>query len=96
MDLKERLMQRVNKNGARILNTPCWEWTGCKNIDMYARHRDKPRIGELNGRAKLTADKVVEIRKLYKTGKYTQQKLADMYSVSQRGISFTVRGEHWK
>jgi len=52
--------------------------------------------GERNGRSKLTEKQVIEIRDLYKTGKYSQSKIALMYSVSPRSISGITREDYWK
>jgi hypothetical protein len=53
-------------------------------------------VGERNGHAKLTEKEVSEIRALYNTGKHAQQKLAEMFSVSQNQISLIVRGKNWQ
>jgi hypothetical protein len=46
--------------------------------------------------AKLTDDDVREIRRLYATGKFSQQELARLFGVSQRMIGFIVRRKSWK
>ena len=51
--------------------------------------------GEKHPRSILTSVAVREIRSLWKTGLYTQQKLADMYGVKQMAISKIVRGKTW-
>ena len=48
-------------------------------IDMY-------RYGGKNGRGKLSIEQVLEIRKLFKTGKYTKVKLGEMFKVSDASI----------
>lgn len=57
----------------------------------------KPDIykGEQNGRAKLTAEKVREIRALYSGGK-TQTELAGLFGVDQAIISRVVLRKSWK
>jgi predicted XRE-type DNA-binding protein len=51
--------------------------------------------GEKHGLAKLTAAKVVEIRRLYATRKYTQRELAEMFGVCQGKIGSVVQGTSW-
>lgn len=51
--------------------------------------------GERNGAAKLTEQKVRDIRVLRKGG-LTQQCIADMMGVNQTKISNVLRGETWK
>jgi len=52
--------------------------------------------GEHNGNVKLTKEQVLEIRKLYLTGNYTQQRLADMFGVSQVQIGRIINNKSWK
>jgi hypothetical protein len=52
--------------------------------------------GEKNGRAKLTARAVREIRARYARGDVSQAALGAEYGVSQPAIGFVVRGEHWR
>jgi hypothetical protein len=47
--------------------------------------------GERHIHAKLTNDQVVELRKLYATGRYTQMDLGRRYGMAQRSISQIVR-----
>lgn len=35
----ERFWEKVDKNGPRILKTPCWVWTGSKNQGGYGQFR---------------------------------------------------------
>ena len=51
--------------------------------------------GSKHGMAKLTEDQVLEIRKLYATGDYTQTALAKMFGVSQDLISRIVNRKIW-
>jgi HNH endonuclease len=46
--------------------------------------------------AKLTPDKVVEIRRLYATGDYPQTELAKQFGVNQMSISNVVTRRSWK
>ena len=43
----------------------------------------------------LTDRDVLKIRELYKTGKYTQQRLADRFNVSQQVISGVITKKHY-
>lgn len=64
-------------------------------------HRDKvnkqrqPR-GETNGKAKLTANEVEAIRRLYATGKYSQADLARQYGLRRQSIDLIVTGVNWR
>lgn len=46
--------------------------------------------------AKLTDEKVKEIRLLYKTGKYTHRKLAEIYEIDHSNITRALNGKLWK
>ena len=46
-------------------------------------------------RIKLTWEQVEKIRKLYRTKKYTQSKLGNLFNVSQGEIGYIVRNEIW-
>lgn len=68
-----------------------------KVIKLGRKERDNsiyPR-GEKSTSAKVTELQVLEIKKLYKTGKYSQTKLGEMFSLSQTHIGRLVRGERW-
>ena len=58
-------------------------------------HRDTPR-GEGHGMAKLSEDQVIEIRRLYLTGNYSQHQLAKMFNIGRRGIQAVVTLGTWK
>lgn len=66
--------------------------------DMVRKGRRKenyqPR-GEDNGLSKLTEVGVLEIRRLYETGKYTQKELGKMFGVNQSLISRIVLKKLW-
>jgi hypothetical protein len=66
--------------------------------DMFAKGRGNRRgaIGERSHTAKLTWELVGKIRRLYSTGKYTQQQLADRFSVVISTISNIVNNKAWK
>lgn len=52
--------------------------------------------GEAVGGCLLTADKVVEIRRLYAAGGVRQEDLATRYGVTRSNIGAIVRGKSWK
>lgn len=62
--------------------------------DMVDKKRQA--CGSRNGRAKLDDEKVIAIRSLYEKGNTSQQKIADMYGVTQYVISRVVRRLYWK
>lgn len=57
---------------------------------------EKVARGEAHGRSKLTGNDVLEIRRLYKTTKLSQRKLAIMFDVSQVTIGKIILRELWK
>ena len=63
----------------------------------HAAHRGtaNPAKGEDHGCAKLTAQQVQAIRKIYSAGGTTQRALAAQFSVSQRTINKIVRKIGW-
>jgi hypothetical protein len=63
--------------------------------DKAAKGRSHRPIGAKNGRARITPGDVGEIRRLRATG-LSQQKIADLYGVSQMAISHLLRGDTWK
>jgi len=52
--------------------------------------------GTDNARAKLNENDVREIRKLYQTGDYSQEKLGRMFGVSDSAIQLIVTGKNWR
>lgn len=70
---------------------------GFKNYNMnMAKTFMKGKVGEANSKSKLTVEKVKEIRHLYSTGEYTQEKLAKLYNVSKSTISSIITYKRWK
>jgi len=59
-------------------------------------HPETNPVGERNGRAKITADDVVEIRRRYKPRVVTTKMLADEYGVSNQLISCILLRQNWK
>lgn len=83
----------------RCDNPSCCELThlilGTHQENMDDRKvRNRGAKGEKDGRAKLTNEMVLEIRKLYAEG-ITQVKLAALYPVTQSSISLIVLRKQW-
>jgi hypothetical protein len=56
----------------------------------------RPRPGELNGQARLTAESVATIRALYAAGETTYRALASRFGVSPAAIRFVVTRRTWR
>lgn len=52
--------------------------------------------GETNGRSKLTAKDVLEIRQIYETTGISMAKLARLYGVSNRQLRDIINGIYWR
>lgn len=91
-------MQVNHKNGKRSDTNP-------KNLEMVTvaenvRHgvrvlgrKARPRSGEANQAAKVTAAQVMEIRAL--AGKLAQSKIAEMYGIKQGTVSAIILRKSW-
>lgn len=64
------------------------------NADKVAKGRVKSREGEEHYRAQLSWEDVVKARKLFATGRWTHQALADRYEVSRRSMSKILSGKN--
>ena len=66
--------------------------------DMRTKGRDSfgHNKGENNGQAVLNEDKVRQIRRLLKTGQYTQEQIGDMFGVTRGAIKAIKLGYTWK
>lgn len=65
-----------------------------ENMDDRKTDGTLPR-GERHGHAKLTADDVREIRRLYARDDVTQQNLSDRFGVTRSMVGSIVRGQAW-
>lgn len=52
--------------------------------------------GENNYSSKLTEEEVIEIRRLYTTGKYFHRELSELFSVSDSSIGYIINYKTWK
>ena len=52
--------------------------------------------GSGNGNSKLTEIDVINIRRMWVSGKYKQSELAEMFKVNRSHISIIARGKQWK
>jgi hypothetical protein len=66
-----------------------------KDNTMDAKSKGRLNHGEKCHLSKLTSDKVLEIRNLHGTGKYTQAKIAEMFNVSVPNINLIVKRISW-
>jgi hypothetical protein len=66
-----------------------------QNAEDRIKHGTAPR-GENVKISKLTDKKVMRIKKLYNTGKYTKTKLAHIFNVSRPLIAMVIKGKIWK
>lgn len=62
---------------------------------MVQRGRRAPTHREKNPNARLSPEQIQSIRTRYANGGVSQEALAKEHGVSQRNISFIVRGETW-
>jgi hypothetical protein len=66
------------------------------NADDMRRDGTRSRIvGEFNGSAKLTADDVREMIRLYAGGGWTYARLGERYGVHVNTVGHILRGERW-
>lgn len=66
------------------------------NYDRERKGRGVYLKGEEHGRAKLTNNEVIEIRKKFIPHKYTYKDLAKEYNVSKQLIGFILTKRNWK
>ena len=92
---KKRL--ELSCNGKYSRNIEDYEYI-CKKCHFKKDGIQKVLVkhGEECGRSKLTKKQVIKIRKLYKTGLYSQTKLGKMYGVVQGTIRPLLLRKTWK
>jgi len=72
----------------RINNDQCYEPSNCRWVTSVENNRNKSSTI-------LDISKAKEIRKMYKTGKYTQKTIGDKFNVSLYAISDVIRNKTW-
>jgi len=72
----------------RINNDGNYEPSNCRWVTNTENMRN-------SSCTKLTMEKAIEIRKLYKSGKYYQYELAKIYDVTQSAINAVTRNKTW-
>lgn len=60
-----------------------------------AARKGRMAYGERNASSKLTEEEVRRIRELYATGKWTWQKLADKFGISDVQVGHIIHREQW-
>ena len=63
--------------------------------DSTSKGRRFPQYGEYNGHASLYDGDVIEIRRMYATGKYTQLEISKLFGVSRPHIGKIVNYKEW-
>ena len=64
--------------------------------DMVVKCRSADQKGEKNGHAKLKKRDILKIRELYSRGDTSQQKIADIFGVTQGSVSHIIRKTQWR
>lgn len=64
--------------------------------DMVSKGRQNYLYGEFHPNSVLNEDQVLEIRRLYATGRYTQEELAKQFGVYRKTISKVVNLLTWR
>lgn len=91
--------EQVNhKDGVKMNNHYAnleWNTRSENMIHSYEILKNKAARGENNCKAKLNWDKVQEIRRLYKTRKYTHKQLGKMFKVVHSNIASIIKNKTW-
>lgn len=87
----------------RCDNPPCFNpshlflGTDADNtLDKMAKGRHRGSPGEANPSASLRDRDVLAIRAMYRTGRFTQVGIANLFDVSQGTVSHIILGNGWK
>jgi len=72
------------------------EYLTPKENSLHSLKNGCQPIGSKVYNAKLTEEQVINIRKLYSQGNFSQQKLANLFNVSQVLISIIILRKRWK
>lgn len=89
-----------HKNGIKTDNRlENLEYLDRKQHEYHTRYvlkRQRAPVGELHCNALLTEKTVREIHQMYSTGNYTQNELAQRYSISLPAVNQILNGQSWK
>ena len=70
--------------------------TNLENVqDRNKKGRQFRPVGEANGHSKITEKDVIEIYKMYDSGKYKQKEIAQMFGIAECSITFILTGKSW-
>jgi len=72
------------------------EWCSYHENLRHAIKNGLRAVNEKNGRAKLKNIEVLQIRQLYKTGKYTHAQLGEMYGIASSTTQQVISRRYWK
>lgn len=86
---------------AHLVGENAW---AVKNRDLLPRGKnhwsnrmpERRVMGERNGRATITDSIAIEIRTLYKTGEWSQHKLAHRFSITRGAVANLVQEKTWR
>lgn len=76
-----------------------WIGTQSENIqDAYDKKRKIAGfgVGEQNCNAKIGLDTARKLRKLYKTGDWSQKELGSLFRITQSNVGYIIRNKTWK
>lgn len=92
----EKLVLHTCDNPACVNPAHLWLGTNADNMrDKKLKGRARVNVGVDHPLAKLNDGYVLDIRYLYKTGRYSQTDLANMYGISRTGIEMALH-YNWK
>lgn len=90
-------MECRHKNGVKTDNRlENIEWNTRSKNQLDRVEHGTSNSGERNHHAKLTDRDVLQIRRLYQTGKYTQARLARKFKISASIVSEIVNNKIWR
>jgi len=81
-----------NKQNNKVDNL---EWVTPSENQRHARDIFGYWLGERGSASKLTPEKVIELRKMYKTGLYSQRELAKIFGIAQSSIWSIIHKITW-
>lgn len=86
-----------HKNGDKTDNrVENLEWVTHAENQKHALKHGLMQSGEECHRSRLTSREVKKIRRLYDTGRHTQQELGERFGTTRANVSLIVRGRTWQ